>query len=85
LLPYLSITNTPITSWPPPSPLQAERSLPDEFLLELDLERLRVVEVKQPTLQALLQGEAANQVRALGGGGDHLCCCTGPAGVSTLL
>jgi hypothetical protein len=53
----------PFSSQPPPlSQLQAERSLPDEFLLEVDLERLRLVEVKQPTLQALLQGEAANQV-----------------------
>ena len=49
-------------AWIRSKALQADRSLPEEFVLELDMERLRVVEKLDTSPLALIRGDAASQV-----------------------
>ena len=56
---------------------QADRTLPEEFVLEIDLERLRVVEKADASPLALLQGGSGNQVpsvRMWGAAGSIWSC-----------
>ena len=66
LIGFSAVASSAAMAWIRSKALQADRSLPEEFVLELDMERLRVVEKLDTSPLAIIRGDAASQVRNRG-------------------